>query len=142
MRRTAAATCPIVRSKQIRPALAGAFGLALLITASGVQAQLFKDDALYERVRQLEGQRGNDAKRVDGIETGIATRTETQGRMLLDVNAQLDSLKQEIARLRGQIEVLTNELENSARRQKDFYVDLDGRLRRPRPKSKRPTTPG
>jgi len=44
-------------------------------------------------------------------------------------------LRQEIAKLRGQIEVLTNELTNTQKRQKDFYVDLDGRLRKLEPKT-------
>ena len=41
---------------------------------------------------------------------------------------------QEIARLRGQIEVLANELANTQKRQKDFYTDLDARLRNLEPR--------
>jgi tol-pal system protein YbgF len=119
-----------VRNKELRRRAAGALGLAVLAFAPGAGAQLFKDDALYERMRQVETQRAGDVRRVDGLESRIDTRAEAQGRMLLDANAQLESLKQEIARLRGQIEVLTNELENAAKRQKDFYVDLDGRVRK------------
>ena len=132
--RIAAATCPTVVNKAIRQGAAGALACAFLAAMPAANAQLFMDDALYERVRQLENQRGNDAKRVDGIEsridTRVDTRAETQARMLLDLTAQIESLKQEIARLRGQLEVLSNELENSARRQKDFYVDLDARVRK------------
>jgi len=93
-------------------------------------AQIFKDDELHNRVRQLEGQRSNDIKRVDGVESRVDTRAETQARQLIDLSSQMESLKQDIARLRGQIEVLTNELENAARRQRDFYVDLDARVRK------------
>ena len=46
---------------------------------------------------------------------------------------QNDQLRQEIARLRGQIEVLTNQLSEAQQRQKDFYVDLDTRLRKLEP---------
>jgi len=35
--------------------------------------------------------------------------------------------------LRGQVEVLTNELANTQQRQKDFYVDLDSRMRKLEP---------
>ena len=35
-----------------------------------------------------------------------------------------------MAKLRGQIEVLTHEIESTQKRQKDFYVDLDNRLRK------------
>ena len=50
---------------------------------------------------------------------------------------QIESLRQEIARLRGSIESLTNDLVNEQKRNKDFYVDLDGRLRKVEPQ---PTT--
>ena len=38
--------------------------------------------------------------------------------------------RRDIAKLRGQIEVLTYELEQSQKRQRDLYVDLDTRLRK------------
>jgi tol-pal system protein YbgF len=42
----------------------------------------------------------------------------------------VDSLRQDIAKLRGQIEVLMNQTDILERRQKDLYVDLDSRLRK------------
>ena len=109
----------------------------VLTSVSAAHAQLFKDDELHNRVRQLESQRSSDVKRADGLESRIGgveakgdSRADTQARQLLDLNAQAEALKQEIARLRGQIEVLTNDLENAAKRQKDFYVDLDNRMRK------------
>jgi len=42
-------------------------------------------------------------------------------------------LRADIATLRGQVEVLSNELNNAQRRQKDFYNDLDQRLRKLEP---------
>lgn len=52
---------------------------------------------------------------------------------MLDPMNQLDELRGEIAKLRGQIEVLGNDLGDAQRRQKDFYVDLDNRLRKLEP---------
>lgn len=127
MPRTGAATFRTVRSRPAR--LAAGLVTGMLAWAPS-HAQLFKDDELHGRVRQLESQRTNDARRVDGLESRIDTRAETQSRQLLDLNNQIEALKQEIARLRGQNEVLANELENATRRQKDFYVDLDGRVRK------------
>lgn len=49
---------------------------------------------------------------------------------LIELQSQNDALKQEIADLRGQIEVLTQKTTEMESRQKDFYVDLDDRLRR------------
>lgn len=52
---------------------------------------------------------------------------------LLQLSNQNDQLRQEIARLNGQVEVLSNEIANIQQRQKDFYVNLDNRLRKLEP---------
>ena len=39
-------------------------------------------------------------------------------------------LRQELKQMRGQMEVLGNEVQMSAKRQRDMYVDLDTRLKR------------
>ncbi|EEO28105.1 tol-pal system protein YbgF [Oxalobacter paraformigenes] len=52
---------------------------------------------------------------------------------LLVVANQNEALREEIARLRGQIEVLTNQVATLESRQKDFYLDLDTRLKRLEP---------
>jgi TolA-binding protein len=49
---------------------------------------------------------------------------------MLELQSQIEALRQELNRLQGQIEVLANENESSQKRQKDFYIDLDTRLRR------------
>ncbi len=43
---------------------------------------------------------------------------------------QVESLQADINKLRGQLEVLSNGLENAQKRQRDMYLDLDTRLRR------------
>jgi tol-pal system protein YbgF len=43
---------------------------------------------------------------------------------------QVEALQAEINRLRGQLEVVNNGLENAQKRQRDMYLDLDTRLRR------------
>ena len=92
-------------------------------------AALFDDDEARKGILQLQTQRAGDVKRLDSAET----RIENQTRIQVEMTTQLEQLKAEIARLRGQIEVLTNDLENAQKRQKDFYVDLDGRLRKVEP---------
>jgi len=47
---------------------------------------------------------------------------------IMDLAEQNELLRQEIASLRGKLEVLSNELANLQRRQKDFYTDLDSRV--------------
>jgi tol-pal system protein YbgF len=51
-------------------------------------------------------------------------------RALIDLAAQIEALKGDIARLRGQVEVLVNLVEQSEKRQKDLYLDIDTRLRK------------
>lgn len=57
-------------------------------------------------------------------------RFDTQGKAQLDLSNQIEQLKAEVARLRGQVETLNYELETTKKRQQDFYIDLDGRVRR------------
>lgn len=93
--------------------------IALLIAALGaVQAQagVFDDD---EARRQIADQR---------IKT--EARFDQQAKAQLDLSAQIQRQAEEIARLRGQIETLSYELETAKKRQQDFYLDLDTRLRK------------
>jgi tol-pal system protein YbgF len=118
----------------MRPRAALGATLGLLILASlPAHAQLFKDEELYKRASQLEAQRAADQKRTDQIESRVDARAEQQGKVLIDLTQQIESLKGEIAKLRGQIEVLANDIENAQKRQKDFYTDLDARVRKLEP---------
>ena len=49
---------------------------------------------------------------------------------LVDLANNVEGLKSDVAKIRGQIEVLTYELEQSQKRQRDLYVDLDARMRK------------
>ena len=93
--------------------------IALLIAALGAsqaQAGLFDDD---EARRQINDHRIKTEARVDQL-----------GKSQLDLANQLQRQSEEIARLRGQVETLTYELETARKRQQDFYLDLDTRLRK------------
>lgn len=95
---------------------------ALLLTAtlsSPARAAMFDDDEARRRIELL---------RVEFAE--LARRTDTVNRNQIDFANQIEAIKADIAKLRGQVEVLSYELEAAQKRQKDFYVDLDGRLRK------------
>jgi TolA-binding protein len=64
---------------------------------------------------------------------GRVSKLEAGARAQLELADQIELLKTEIARLRGENEVLSNDLANAIKRQKDFYVDLDNRLRKLEP---------
>jgi tol-pal system protein YbgF len=82
----------------------------------------------------------NASKVLKGEFTELARRADTINRNQIDFANQVEAIKADIAKLRGQIEVLAYELEATQKRQKDFYVDLDNRLRKlePAPAETRP----
>lgn len=55
---------------------------------------------------------------------------DQQARAQLELQALIQRQVDEIARLRGQVETLSYELETAKKRQQDFYLDLDSRLRK------------
>ena len=55
---------------------------------------------------------------------------DQQARAQLELQALIQRQVDEIARLRGQVETLSYELETAKKRQQDFYLDLDTRLRK------------
>ena len=118
-----------------------AAALAALLILTPAHAALFDDTEARKAIQQVQTQRAGDVQRIDSLET----RMENQTRIQVEMTTQLEQLKAEIARLRGQIEVLTNDLENAQKRQKDFYVDLDTRLRKleppPPPDPSKPAPP-
>jgi tol-pal system protein YbgF len=109
----------------------GALLLAALLTMP-VHAGLFDDEEARNRIEQL---------RVEVADLG--KRADTVNRNQIGFANQVESIKADIAKLRGQIEVLTYELEAAQKRQKDFYVDLDNRLRKLEtpPAEAKPETP-
>ncbi|MEO6921766.1 MAG: tol-pal system protein YbgF [Collimonas sp.] len=98
--------------------------LAAVFSAPTARAGLFDDDEARRAILDIRAKIDAVNTRVDGK----ADKTTS-----LSLSDQNDRLNQELAKLRGQIEVLTNELANTQQRQKDFYVDLDTRLRKLEP---------
>jgi tol-pal system protein YbgF len=49
---------------------------------------------------------------------------------LVDLLRDIEQIKADVATLRGQQEVMSYELEQAQKRQRDLYLDLDGRLRK------------
>ena len=104
---------------------AGAFAAASALPA---QAGLFDDDEARRRIellRQELMQQGKDNEaRIARLEESIRNIG------VIELVRQLEQINAEMARLRGQLEVLGNENQQIQKRQRDFYLDLDSRLRR------------
>lgn len=82
-------------------------------------AGLFTDDEAHQKIQLLQA-------RVQQLETSDAQHTSA----ILELQSQLEELKTELRKLRGQNEELAHGLQDAEKREKDFYVDLDTRLRR------------
>lgn len=105
-------------------ALLAAFAFLPLHAGAGV----FDDDEARKAILDLRA-------KVDTLARDVNARIDTKSdkSSTLDLVSQNELTMQEIAKLRGQIEVLANDLANAQKRQKDFYVDLDARLRKLEP---------
>jgi tol-pal system protein YbgF len=93
--------------------------LLALCCAVPAQAGLFSDDDARKQIQQLEARM-----------LRLEAATEQQTKSLLDLLGQIETLNGEIRKLRGQSEELAHGLQDAEKREKDFYVDLDTRLRR------------
>ena len=113
----------------------GSFGPAVLALFAAAQlavapahAALFDDDEARHRIDVLKG-------RVDQLESSLnqrigALESTVKSQGLVDLLKDVEDIKADVAKLRGQYEVLTYELDQSQKRQRDLYLDLDGRLRK------------
>ena len=107
--------------------LRAALLLGLLLATGVARAGMFDDEEARKAVTDLRAQIEANQKaaqeRLAKIESLLQDRS-------IDLSERLDELKQDMARLRGQIEVQTHQIQTLDRRQKDLYVDLDTRLRK------------
>lgn len=115
--------------------------LLLWLAAGAVHAGLFDDDEARRQIADLRAKLSAQVDQVGGQVNQLAAEQKALGERLasmesaqrdrtLDLAQLIDGLKQELARLRGQIEVVVNQAQTIERRQKDLYVDMDTRLRK------------
>jgi tol-pal system protein YbgF len=106
-----------------------AAGALLALAAMGpARAGLFDDDEARRRIELLRNELAQQGK---DNEARIAKLEELIRNIgVVELVRQLEQMNGEIARLRGQLEVLANENQQIQKRQRDFYLDLDSRLKR------------
>jgi tol-pal system protein YbgF len=102
--------------------------LSLLCAALPAHAGLFDDEEARKRISDLKTQVDQAQRRTDDRLLQIEDSIKNLG--MVELLRQLELLKEDLARLRGQIEVLANGQEQLGKKQRDFYLDLDSRLRR------------
>ena len=101
--------------------------LLCLCAASGqAAAGLFADEDARKQVKQLEAR---TVKLEQALQAAEADKKQSI-RAMLDLQMQLEAVNNELRKLNGQNEELVHNLQDAEKRQKDFYIDLDTRLRR------------
>ena len=92
-------------------------------------AALFDDDEARKAILALRAE-------VAALKSDVNARFDQKAEktIALDMVNQNEQTRSEIAKLRGQLEVLTNELVTLQKRQKDLYVDLETRLAKLEPR--------
>lgn len=87
--------------------LPAALCAAGLLCALPAHAGLFDDDIARKQIADLQ---------------------KSTSQTLIEQNRLAEQMNREVAELRGQVEVLVNQINELDKRQKDFYMDLDNRL--------------
>lgn len=102
--------------------------LSLLLAAQQASAGVFDDDEARLQIRELTKTTNE--------------RFDITSRAHIELANQIQALRDENARLRGLLETLSFKLESADKRQQDFYVDVDGRLRKLEPQPQAEARPG
>ncbi len=98
-----------------------------MLAAGAARAGLFDDDEARRQIADIKAEAAANQK---ALEDRVARLDASLRDRAVDLVQLIDALRQDMTRLRGQIEVLTNQAETIERRQKDLYVDIDTRMRR------------
>lgn len=115
-----------------------AIGYALNVAAAS-GAGLFDDNEARRqvaveraRVDEITSRIGAQSQQLDAMASRIGKIEEALSRnqAVLDLFREIEHLKLEIAKMRGQLEVLANGVETAQKRHQDLYVDLDTRIKR------------
>ncbi len=102
--------------------------LTFVAVAQSANAALFDDEEARRRIESTNQRLVSVQRQLEDRIVALEQQLKSQG--LVDLFNQTEQMRGDLAKLRGQIEVLTYELEQAQKRQRDLYVDLDTRLRK------------
>ncbi len=106
--------------------------MAALFIGAPMSAHAILEDAEARRaILELRKQIADLTTRIDVRISPILARIDSKAetKSVMDLAGEIEKLRAELAGLRGQLEIVSNEVVNAQKRQKDFYGDLDQRLR-------------
>ena len=116
--------------------------LSAQLFAAGAHAALFDDAEARKKILEVEAvmQSQNQASQAtlakllqsqQALEQRVlAIEAITKGQVLGDMLNQIEALKQDVAKLKGQLEFASHNVDTTQQRQKDLYTDTDARLRK------------
>ncbi len=108
-----------------------AFWLLFVIGCNSSYAGMFDDEEARKQIAAQQILIGDLRSQGQTLEMRVVKLEELlNNQPLLELHNQIEALRLDLNKLQGQIEVLVNENELTQKRQKDFYIDLDNRLRR------------
>src|SRR3972149_1853794 len=96
-----------------------------LCFAAPANAGLFADDDARQQIQDARQQ----IQQLEARARALEDTARQQVKSMLDLQSQIEALNSEIRKLRGQNEEIAHGLQDAEKRQKDFYVDLDTRVR-------------
>jgi len=118
------------------------FLLAMQLFSMNSHAALFDDTEARKKILEVEATMNSQNQATQSEIAGLKKSQQaleqrvldieaiTKGQGLMDMQNQLEALKQEVARLEGELEVASHNVEATQQRQKDLYGDTDTRLRK------------
>lgn len=117
--------------RRLRPAWRATLRATLLAGAiaglpGAVSAGVFDDDVAREQNARTQ----KDLAEFRSQTAATLERLEAALKMQIELANQIEAVRAELAKVRGQVEVLNHASETGEKRQRDFYLDLDGRLRK------------
>src|SRR6266545_6895345 len=101
---------------------------AMLVIALPARAALFDDEEARKRIELTNQRLVQVQKQLEERIAALETQLKSQG--LVDLLNSVEQTRGDIAKMHGQLEVITYELEQAGKRQRDLYVDIDTRLRK------------
>ena len=104
-------------------------GVALCAPLAGAQAALFSDDEARKAIIDLRQRVEVQKAAADALEKRLTEENNQLRRSLLDLQNQIESLRAEQARLRGQAEQASRDIAEAQRRQVAQGQAMDERLR-------------
>ncbi|NNM81927.1 MAG: tol-pal system protein YbgF [Burkholderiales bacterium] len=122
----------------IRNRLKGRFPLFLfLLTAAQAHAGLFSDDVARQKIDDQEQEIQQLKAKLEDIDTRLKRIESAQ----IEMASKFQDQGSESAAMRGKMEEMQHSIDDTQKRQKDFYLDLDTRLRKLEPQPSGAATP-